>query len=519
VKVSKWALALLASALFSIGAEAATSATVTQGTWDLYRQDTDTKVGYYTTESACVNAAKAINATRTYTCRHRTTVKVTYTSGTGSCGSRPADESRTQTCPAGTTGTWTQSRTYASAAYPTCWTAGAWSPSSPPSGYCPADPNPDPDPTPPPTGATYTDLASAPTCARVTVYPAKTVTNAAGAGIPTHTGRCLEATPSTFNESFWAGVKPGDVVTLRAGTYTTKFGEGTWYYAMGETYKHGTAAQPIAVVAYPGEVVTFKSSDRPPLMFGNGSQNSAHAEYLTFAGINIIGATSCMDGGGDSTDPSGGPTETGGRYIRLVGINCTITDSTSNTMTGLFQLSNDGWKVLGNTFRDPSNRVVINNNHGVYIQGGADDVEVAYNDFQVHTGHVVQIHQDGTPKLYERLNVHDNTIHGVGYGDMRGISMINVDNASTATIAGNKIYHQGQGGWGCFNIYRGVVALNNNQCTDSQGGLNLNGQYGGTRKVTASGNKICPLSGYERTAFELGATSSQLTETGAKSCN
>ena len=63
MKVTKWALMLAASALFSIGAEAATSATVSQGTWDLYRQDTDAKVGYYSSETACVNAATAITAT------------------------------------------------------------------------------------------------------------------------------------------------------------------------------------------------------------------------------------------------------------------------------------------------------------------------------------------------------------------------------------------------------------------------------------------------------------------------
>src|SRR5205085_8873551 len=97
-----------------------------------------------------------------------------------------------------------------------------------------------------------------PACAKVTVYPAKKVTDAAGAGIPTHAGRCLEATPATFTPAFWASVQPGDVVTLRAGTYTKTFGDGTWFFGMGETYKKGTAAQPIAVVAAPGEAVVLK---------------------------------------------------------------------------------------------------------------------------------------------------------------------------------------------------------------------------------------------------------------------
>jgi hypothetical protein len=518
VKLSKCALPLIVAALSGVTAEAASTATVTHAQWDLYRSDTNARVGSYSAEDTCVSAANALNVTRSYTCRTRTVVAVTYTAST-TCPSHPADETRSQSCPSGTTGTWQQSRTYASAAYPTCWTAGSWSPSGAPSGFCVTDPNPDPNPPPPVTTAIFTDLTSAPTCARVTVYPAKTVTNAAGAGIPTHQGRCLEATPSTFNQSFWAGVQPGDVVTLRAGTYTQNFGEGTWYFAMGETYKKGTASLPIAVVAAPGEKVVMQASSRPPLMFGNGSQSPKRfAEYLTFAGIDYIGQSSCISGGGDSTDPSGGPDETGGRYIRIVGGSCTITDASSNTMTGLIDLGGDGWKVLGMAFHDPANRVVINNNHGIYIQNGADDVEVAYNDFQVHTGHVIQIHQDGTPKLYERLTIHDNVIHGVSYGDMRGVSVINVADASSASIARNKIYHQGQGGWGCINIYRGQVTVTDNDCTDSQGGLNLNGQYGGTRKVTATGNKICPLSGYSRVSIDQGATSAQLTETSPRAC-
>jgi len=386
----------------------------------------------------------------------------------------------------------------------------------------PVDPPPPPpppvDPVPPVTSGTFTDLASAPACARVTVYPAKTVTSAAAAGIPVHTGNCLEANPTTFTTAFWAAAKCGDVITLRAGTYTKTFGEGTWYFGQGETYRKCPAGQPLAVVAYPGEAVVFKPSSRPALIFGNGDRATEGADNLTFAGIQIVAGASCISGGGHTTDPSGGPDETGGRNIRIVGVTCTITSTSENTMTGLLDLQNDGWKVLGNAFVDPVNRIVINNNHGVYVQGGADDVEVAYNVFKLHVGHVIQNHQDGTPKLYERLSIHDNVIVGDGYGAMRGIGVINVADASTISIARNRISHQGQDGWGCFNLYRGQISVTDNECADSQGGLNLNGQYGGSRKVTASGNKICPVSGYPRTDAENGASLSQLTETSPKAC-
>lgn len=61
---------------------------------------------------------------------------------------QPATETRTVQCPAGSTGSWSQSLAYTAAPYPTCWTAGSWTPSSAPAGACTAVTAP-----PPPTGA------------------------------------------------------------------------------------------------------------------------------------------------------------------------------------------------------------------------------------------------------------------------------------------------------------------------------------------------------------------------------
>lgn len=54
------------------------------------------------------------------------------------CGPAPAIASQSVTCPAGTTGTWVQTHDWAAAAFPTCWTATAWVPTTPPAGACPA---------------------------------------------------------------------------------------------------------------------------------------------------------------------------------------------------------------------------------------------------------------------------------------------------------------------------------------------------------------------------------------------
>lgn len=65
------------------------------------------------------------------------------------CPAKPADQTQPGVCPAGTTGSWTQTLTHTSAAAPTCWVAGAWSPSSPPAGACVAAPPPPADLTAP----------------------------------------------------------------------------------------------------------------------------------------------------------------------------------------------------------------------------------------------------------------------------------------------------------------------------------------------------------------------------------
>jgi len=62
------------------------------------------------------------------------------------CPPQPAAETQTVQCPAGTTGTWVQTRNFVSAPAPTCWTAGAWTPASAPAGACTAVPPPPPTP-------------------------------------------------------------------------------------------------------------------------------------------------------------------------------------------------------------------------------------------------------------------------------------------------------------------------------------------------------------------------------------
>jgi hypothetical protein len=52
------------------------------------------------------------------------------------CGAAPANATQTVACPTGTTGSWIQTHGWVAAAYPTCWTATAWTPTAAPAGAC-----------------------------------------------------------------------------------------------------------------------------------------------------------------------------------------------------------------------------------------------------------------------------------------------------------------------------------------------------------------------------------------------
>jgi hypothetical protein len=377
----------------------------------------------------------------------------------------------------------------------------------------------------------YTDLTSAPVGAWVTVYgidsansswpvhshgngktvvqvpasaPALTV---GGQAIPVtvNAGRVLLATPGDLAAKFDA-IQPGDTIYLRAGTYAGKYDTNGWNSSNFVLFTAGTEALPMALVAYPGETVTVDNTaspdGRPNFNLGDGTRKGS---YLTIAGLNLIAQGYSIYGGGNTSDSS--HPESGAAYVRVVGCTLTITDATSNTMTGILSLQGDGWKVLGNTFHDPANRTIINNNHAIYVSNGADDVEIAYNTLtNLHMGHTIQVHQDGTPMLYTNVWIHDNRIQGASIDDERGITMSNVDTASTAKIERNTIRNVGQT-FGGVTVYRGLVEVRNNVFENINGaGILANGNGGGTRRITESGNTFTNVSDGSFVAEGSGAT-------------
>lgn len=407
-------------------------------------------------------------------------------------------------------------------------------------------------------GAIYTDLVTAPVGAWVTVYgagfgtagtvtlggtpqtvvtygPSCVIFQVSGAGgelqvgpkaaghVAVHKGRVLEAKPSSLR-GVWSDARPGDVVYLRGGEYRSQYGEGDWYQdSTLETYKQARPTQPIALVGYPGEkpvILPLPDSRHSVIALGDGNSRQRRASNLVFANLAITGTGDCMFGGGDTTDGYGGPDETGATNIRVVNTVCTITDATNNTMTGMIATQGDGWKILGNVFHDPPNRAVIKNNHAIYIQGGADDVEVAYNQLvNLHVGHVIQIHQDGKAKLYENIHIHDNLLEAKVNTDMRGISVVEVDDASTVVIERNVLRNLGADFSG-IAVYRGKVLILDNQFYGIRAqAISANGQRGGTLSIVASGNRFETVEGYPAVGAENGATMKDVRLANNRYCN
>lgn len=81
------------------------------------------------------DALTRTSGSATYRCQVDLRAVVTFTANP-TCPALPPPEGRVTQCPAGTTGAYTQTRSYSTAPYPTCAVLGEWTPSAPPAGIC-----------------------------------------------------------------------------------------------------------------------------------------------------------------------------------------------------------------------------------------------------------------------------------------------------------------------------------------------------------------------------------------------
>ena len=114
----------------------------TTGTWRAYRgSNFSTLVCSNSSEAAMLQCIAADSERRSATTRYQLRypnryVTVTYTAPTPTCPPAPAPTTRQGTCPAGTTGTWTQTGTSSVGPAPACTVTVSWAPTSPPADSC-----------------------------------------------------------------------------------------------------------------------------------------------------------------------------------------------------------------------------------------------------------------------------------------------------------------------------------------------------------------------------------------------
>jgi len=152
-------------------------------------------------------------------------------------------------------------------------------------------------------------------------------------------------------------------------------------------------------------------------------------------------------------------------------------------MTGHLRITNDGSKILGNEIDNCGVKgYPFNNNHLIYIQCGADNIEVAYNYFHDDAaGHCIQVHADDPGKnQYDNVRIHSNLITSDGSGDMRGPTMSNVLPDSTLYYYSNVVANIGA--FSAFNLVNGTAYIYNNTFYSIGGGgvlslMSDNGQH------------------------------------------
>jgi len=298
-------------------------------------------------------------------------------------------------------------------------------------------------------------MVSAPSGAQVTAYctdgtkavvTAGTASPACGETItvPTHQGRIWYVSLTGNDSTCAAGdiAKPcrtanalargsaraGDVIYVRAGQYRASDAANGWFNDnFVRPDRSGTQAQPIALVADPGEVAELVF-DRPVKLWGNYEKVSD----WTVAGFRIVLAHTQASGVamvGPPVSPCGcaNPASVQGfaERIRLVGLD--IDGRDTGGMAGgsggdIIEIGHSrDVKVLGNRIHNTSPANPSEPTHAIYLSAAQSGTEVGWNRIEniPHSRALIQLHQDsfggacwGTDQI-TAINIHHNVVDNV----------------------------------------------------------------------------------------------------------
>jgi hypothetical protein len=257
-------------------------------------------------------------------------------------------------------------------------------------------------------------------------------------------------------------VAPGDTVEVRAGNY-----------AGGNFERSGTAARPIVLQAYPGEVPSI-TSDNPVTPDGI---NLEGASYMTVKGFTINGRTRAG--------------------IRAV--TCQHVTIRDNAMD-----QNGSWGILTGFCDD----LLIDHNvasrsvrqHGIYVSNSGDRPVIRRNTVWGNSANGIHMNGDaseGGDGIISNALVEANIIYGNG---ATGGSGINMDGVQNSIVRNNLLYDNHASGISLYRIDGGGPSsgnrvLNNTVIVAANGRWALNIQNG-ARNTTLDNNILYNLGSY-----------------------
>lgn len=258
-------------------------------------------------------------------------------------------------------------------------------------------------------------------------------------------------TPDKHQYGVMEHVKPGDFVVMRGGKTWTDTGIGHRFLRFrritGTRPTGDPGDGPITVMGYPGEDVLIQCKDDSYCGI-HGVDGYADEEYERDSDWITISNLRIRAGGPKVKD---GPINLQHRSDNWRIVNNELFDWDANDQDDKIidgkkyrdarsaGITGDGVhiKILGNYIHDINGGY---RNHGIYIDGGAEDVEIAFNHMErLYGGNIIQTYDsvgfpDGKSKI-KNIQIHHNLLHDtVRYG-------INIaDNTESAIISNNVIY-------------------------------------------------------------------------------
>jgi hypothetical protein len=282
--------------------------------------------------------------------------------------------------------------------------------------------------------------------------------------------RHLQTSSNRDTAGAYADIQAGDHIVIRGGDWSDTAFESAWLRFRDRNVM-GTATRWIHFTSYPGETVTYTT----PAGAKGGFQGPASAyagttgEYISFSNFSMIVNKDAED------DAAPFNQQYGEGAWRVINNNIGPWPSLIDARAGGYSGGGQGTKIVGNYIHDirricdsvnknkpnfntncPSGAVGRGEsllNHGIYIDGGANDVEVAFNDiYNILEGNGIQTYASNELDI-DNISLHHNYLIGTG---KFGI------NLSSQTFSGNiynnLIIESEQSGI-TFNVAGGNMAM------------------------------------------------------------